>query len=119
MAEDTQNRSPYSYDGLERVIHEKARLGLLTSLAAHPEGLAFPVLRRLCNLTDGNLSRHLQVLRDEGLVEVEKAFVADRPQTTCRLTGTGRQRYLAYLDELERVLRDARSSANSMSARSI
>ena len=115
MAETSQAQSRYAYDGLERVIHEKARLSLLTSLAAHPEGLAFPVLRRLCNLTDGNLNRHLQVLKDEALVEVEKAFVADRPQTTCRLTAAGRRRYLAYLDELERVLRDARGADGILS----
>jgi hypothetical protein len=53
--------APFSYDGLDRVIHEKARLGLLTSLMAHPKGLAFADLKQLCGLTDGNLSRHLQV----------------------------------------------------------
>jgi len=51
--------APFSYDGLDRVIHEKARLGLLTSLMAHPKGLAFADLKQLCGLTDGNLSRHL------------------------------------------------------------
>ena len=56
--------APFSYDGLDRVIHEKARLGLLTSLMAHPKGLAFADLKLLCGLTDGNLSRHLDVLHD-------------------------------------------------------
>ena len=54
--------APFSYEGLDRVIHEKARLGLLTSLMAHPKGLAFADLKQLCGLTDGNLSRHLAVL---------------------------------------------------------
>ena len=54
------NAAPFSYDGLDRVIHEKARLGLLTSLMAHPKGLAFADLKQLCGLTDGNLSRHLE-----------------------------------------------------------
>ena len=56
------------------MIHERARLGVLTSLAAHPKGLAFDELRRLCGLTDGNLSRHLAVLQEAGLVEVTKGF---------------------------------------------
>jgi len=64
--------APFSYEGLDRVIHEKARLGLLTSLMAHPKGLAFADLKQLCGLTDGNLSRHLQVLEDCGLVRTEK-----------------------------------------------
>jgi hypothetical protein len=53
----------FAYEGLERVIHEKARLGITASLAAHPEGLLFNDLKDLCTLTDGNLSRHLQVPR--------------------------------------------------------
>src|SRR5438105_3971182 len=63
------NSAPFSYDGLDRVIHEKARLGLMTSLMAHPKGLAFADLKQLCGLTDGNLSRHLGVLQEAGLVE--------------------------------------------------
>ena len=66
----TENAAPFAYDGLDRVIHEKARLGVLASLAAHRKGLAFGDLRRLCGLTDGNLSRHLQVLHEAGLVEI-------------------------------------------------
>src|SRR5512141_1635183 len=88
------NNAPFSYDGLDRVIHEKARLGLLTSLMAHPKGLAFGDLKQLCGLTDGNLSRHLQVLQEAGLVEITKSFENNRPQTTCRLTRSGRKRFL-------------------------
>src|ERR1700733_12304962 len=64
--------APFAYEGLDRVIHERARLGVLTSLVANPKGLVFGDLRRLCGLTDGNLSRHLSVLQDAGLVEVHK-----------------------------------------------
>ena len=78
--------APFAYDGLDRVIHEKARLGLLTSLMAHPKGLSFADLKQLCALTDGNLSRHLQVLQEAGLVEVIKGYEGNRPHTTCRLT---------------------------------
>jgi DNA-binding transcriptional ArsR family regulator len=97
----------FAYDGLDRVLHEKARLGILTSLVAHPDGLRFGELRALCTLTDGNLSRHLDVLREASLVEVWKGFAQRRPQTLVRLTADGRRRFIAYLEELERVVRDA------------
>jgi DNA-binding HxlR family transcriptional regulator len=97
----------FAYDGLDRVIHEKARLGVLTSLVAHPKGLAFGDLKQLCGLTDGNLSRHLQVLHEAGLVAIEKGYEANRPHTVCRLTASGRQRFLGYLTVLEQIVRDA------------
>src|SRR5262249_8225879 len=83
----------YAYDGLDRVIHEKARLGILTSLLVHPNGLLFGDLKRLCALTDGNLSRHLQALQEAGFVEVWKGFKERRPQTLCRITDAGRARF--------------------------
>ncbi len=101
----------YSYDGLERTIHEKARLGIMTSLATNPKGLLFGDLKDLCALTDGNLSRHLQVLHEEGLVEVWKGFQKRRPQTLCRLTEEGRRRFLGYIIELENVIADAVSAS--------
>ena len=97
----------FSYEGLDRVIHEKARLSVLTSLVAHPKGLAFPDLKRLCGLTDGNLSRHLAVLQEADLVSLEKGYDHNRPQTVCRLTSRGRARFLDYLAVLEQVVRDA------------
>ena len=109
--------APFAYDGLDRVIHEKARLGLLTSLAANAKGLSFTDLKSLCGLTDGNLSRHLQVLQEAGLVEISKSFVANRPHTACRLTPAGRKRFLDYLAGLERVVRDAARAANNDAAK--
>jgi len=103
----------FAYEGLDRVIHERARLGVLTSLAAHPKGLVFGDLRRLCGLTDGNLSRHLQVLQEAGLVEVSKGFERKRPQTRCRLTDEGRDRFLGYLAVLDQVVRDAAAAAKA------
>lgn len=97
----------FSYEGLDRIIHEKARLSVLTSLVAHPKGLAFPDLKRLCGLTDGNLSRHLAVLQEADLVSLEKGYDHNRPQTLCRLTPQGRARFLDYLAVLEQVVRDA------------
>jgi DNA-binding transcriptional ArsR family regulator len=98
----------FAYEGLDRVIHERARLGVLTSLIAHPRGLPFNDLKRLCTLTDGNLSRHLAVLQEAGLVAIAKGFEDNRrPLTTCRITAEGRRRYLRYLAVLEQVVRDA------------
>ena len=103
--------APFSYEGLDRVIHEKARLGVLTSLMAHPTGLAFADLKQLCGLTDGNLSRHLQVLQEAGLVDITKGYEGNRPHTSCRLTKNGRRRFLDYLTVLERLVRDAARAA--------
>src|SRR5882672_10314520 len=102
MPKSEMSSAPFSYDGLDRIIHEKARLGLLTSLMAHPKGLAFGDLRQLCGLTDGNLSRHIQVLQEAGLVKVTKGYQANRPHTTCRLTKAGHRRFLEYLTVLEK-----------------
>src|SRR3954451_25228790 len=108
---DTEERGRFAYEGLERVLHEKTRLGIMTSLVPRPEGLLFGELKRLCALTDGNLSRHLEVLREAGLVEVWKGFEKRRPQTLCRLSAEGRERFLAYLEQLEQVIRDAMPKA--------
>src|SRR5260370_21121240 len=105
------NGGPFSYAGLDRVMHEKARLSLLTSLMAHPKGLAFADLKQLCGLTDGNLSRHLQVLQEAGLVEVIKGYEGNRPHTSCLLTKNGRRRCLDYLAVLEGLVRDAARAA--------
>lgn len=105
------DKGRFAYDGLDRVIHEKARLGILTSLIGHPAGLLFSDLKTLCGLTDGNLSRHLQVLEEAGLVVIDKSFVQNRPQTRCKITVAGRKRYTDYLNVLEQVVRDAADAA--------
>ena len=97
----------FAYAGLSRVIHERARLSVLTSLMTHPKGLTFADLKQLCSLTDGNLSRHLRVLEKGKMVEIEKGHERNRPQTVCRMTPLGRRRYLEYLSTLEQVVRDA------------
>ena len=103
--------APFAFEGLDRVMHEKARLGVLSSLVAHPKGLPFGDLKQLCSLSDGNLSRHLQVLQEAGLVEITKSFESNRPQTSCRLTRAGRRRFLDYLALLEQLVRDAAQTA--------
>ena len=109
----TSTPGRFAYDGLERIIHEKARLGIMTSLATHLDGLLFADLKDLCALTDGNLSRHLQALHDEGLVELWKSTRRRRPQTLCRLTPEGRRRFLDYVAVLEHVVADAAAAARS------
>jgi hypothetical protein len=88
----------FAYGGLERIIHERARLSILTSLAAHSE---------------------LQVLKDAKLVEIWKGVKNNRPQTLCRLTGNGRRRFLEYISELENVVADAASAARAGDAAKI
>jgi DNA-binding transcriptional ArsR family regulator len=116
QAKTPKNEAPFAYEGLERVIHEKARLGILASLATHGEGLAFSDLKQQCALTDGNLNRHLQVLQDAGLVDVRKEITNRRPQTLCRLTGEGRRRFVEYIGVLEHVVEDALSAGRAQTA---
>ena len=107
----------FAYEGLDRVIHERARLSLMTSLIGNPKGLTFNDLKQLCALTDGNLSRHLRVLERGKMVEIVKGHDQNRSQTLCRITATGRTRYLEYLSILEQVVRDAaRGSSNQTAA---
>jgi DNA-binding MarR family transcriptional regulator len=97
----------FALAGLDRVLHEKARLGILSSLMAHPEGLLFTELKELCSLTDGNLNRHMQVLQDAELVEVWKGNQGKRLQTLIRMTANGRERFMEYIGVLEQVVSDA------------
>jgi len=107
----------FAYEGLDRAIHEKARLGIMTSLSAAPQGLTFNDLKELCDLTDGNLNRHLEVLREAGLVEVRKQQQQPRTTTICRMTVAGRTKFLDYLAELERVVADAATAAKRAEAK--
>ena len=116
MPKSETTSAPFSYDGLDRVIHEKARLSVLTSLIAHPKGLVFGDLKQMCGLTDGNLSRHLQVLEEAGLVGIEKGYDRNRPKTVVRITAPGRTRYLDYLTVLEQVVSDAAKAAKAGAA---
>lgn len=119
MAISDGSAGRFSYEGLDRVIHEKARLSVLTSLVGHPQGLPFPDLKRLCGLTDGNLSRHLAVLSEAEFVSLEKGHAHNRPQTICRLTPNGRARFLEYLAVLEQVVRDAAKAVGHASDKNL
>ncbi|HEV2322424.1 MAG TPA: transcriptional regulator [Terracidiphilus sp.] len=106
----------FAYEGLDRVIHERARLSVLTSLITNPHGVTFNDLKELCALTDGNLSRHLRVLERAKMVEIAKGSDRNRPLTVCRITASGKKRYLEYLNTLEQVVRDAARGAKVESA---
>ena len=99
--------APFAYEGLDRVIHERARLSILTSLITRANGLSFVELKQLCALTDGNLARHLQVLSGDKMILTSKDGDGGRAQTTVRVTASGRKRYLEYLNTLEQIVRDA------------
>jgi DNA-binding MarR family transcriptional regulator len=109
----------FAYEGLDRVIHERARLSILTSLLTNPKGLTFNDLKQLCSLTDGNLNRHLKVLEEADLVEIMKGQDHNRPQTVCRITANGRKRYLEYLETLEQVVKDAAKGSEDVAARAL
>lgn len=115
MAKDS--KALFAFEGLDRVLHEKARLSIMTSLADHAQGLSFTELRQLCGLTDGNLSRHVQILEEAGMLAVTKGFEGRRPLTTCALTEQGRVQFSDYLGVLEQVLRSARRGARTSDMR--
>lgn len=105
----------FAYDGLERVIHERARLSILTSLSGNPQGLSFNDLKQLCQLTDGNLSRQLQLLQETGFVGVVKGTKNNRPHTQVLLSEVGRERFLGYIAVLEGVVADAMATKDRVS----
>ena len=109
--------APFAYEGLDRLIHERARLSILSSLAAHANGLVFNDLKKLCALTDGNLSRQIQVLQEAGFVEVWKGVKNNRPQTLCRLTDQGREQFLGYIAVLEKIVATATDVAPAAAKR--
>ena len=102
----------FAYEGLDRVLHERARLSILTSLVTNPKGLTFNDLKQLCALTDGNLSRHLRVLETAKVIEIVKGHEHNRPLTVCRMTSAGRKRFVEYVSTLEQVVRDAAKASH-------
>jgi DNA-binding MarR family transcriptional regulator len=101
----------FAFEGIDRILHEKARLGILTSLLGQADGLSFNDLRELCSLTDGNLSRHLSTLQEAGLVTIHKTQKGTRTRTTVLLTLEGRSRFLEYLARLEEIVQTALQSS--------
>ena len=93
--------------GLDRVIHERARLGIVSALAANPV-LSFQDLKGLLGLTDGNLSIHARKLEEAGYVACTKGFDGRVPRTEYRLTAPGRRALAGYLEHMESIIRAAR-----------
>jgi DNA-binding MarR family transcriptional regulator len=96
--------NPELFLQLDRVIHEKGRLAIMSALAASPE-LAFTELRDLLAMTDGNLTTHIRALQQSGYVSVAKSYQNRRPLTTCSLTPSGRKAFAAYVNLLEQIVR--------------
>ncbi len=99
--------NPQPFLKLDRVIHEKGRLGILSMLAASPE-LSFIELRDALGMTDGNLTTHIRTLQQAGYLSVTKSFQNNRPLTTCALTAAGRKAFANYINLLEQIIRQAR-----------
>jgi DNA-binding MarR family transcriptional regulator len=101
--------NPEPFLQLDRVIHEKGRLPIMSLLAATPE-LTFTDLRDTLKMTDGNLSMHIKTLQEAGFVAVSKSFHQRRPLTTCSLTPAGRRAFAEYIDLLEQIVRQAKAT---------
>ena len=100
--------NPELFLQLNRVIHEKGRLAIMSTLAAAPE-LSFTELRDLLDMTDGNLTTHIRALQQEGFVSVAKSYQNNRPLTSCSLTVAGRKAFAQYIDLLDRIVRQSKA----------
>lgn len=103
---------------IDRVFHEKARLGIMTTIVSSPEGLNFIDLKRLCELTDGNLNRHLKVLVDTGILKVKKSGQGRNTNSHYEITKTGRSAFGRYLTALETILLAAKGESATASTNS-
>lgn len=101
--------NPEPFLQLDRVIHEKGRLAIMSLLAASPE-LAFTELRDSLEMTDGNVTTHIRTLQEAGYVAVSKSFQNNRPLTTCSLTAAGRKAFSGYISLLEQIVQQTRKS---------
>jgi DNA-binding MarR family transcriptional regulator len=99
--------NPEPFLQLDRVIHEKGRLAIMSMLAADPE-LSFTELRDTLGMTDGNLTTHIRTLQEAGYVAVSKTYEKNRPLTTCSLTINGRKAFTTYIDLLEQILQQTK-----------
>jgi DNA-binding transcriptional ArsR family regulator len=106
MAKKAEN--PYA--ALKTLFHEPNRLAIMSALSHAIDGLTFNEIKAECELTDGNLSRHLRALEEAGAIRVEKTFVDAKPRTTVFLADAGRNSFIDYLRALEEVLQKAAES---------
>jgi DNA-binding HxlR family transcriptional regulator len=99
-----EDRERHITERLDRVIHERARLGIMTILIDGEE-VEFMVLKKTLLLTDGNLNAHLRVLEKNGYIAETKQFVGKRPRTAYRATEKGVNAFREYIDWLEQFLK--------------
>lgn len=100
--------NPDPFQSLDRVIHEKGRLAIMSLLAASPQ-LSFTEIRDTLSMTDGNVTAHLRTLHEAGYVAVTKSLEGRRPLTSYSITATGRKAFTAHIDLLEQIVQQARS----------
>jgi DNA-binding MarR family transcriptional regulator len=89
---------------LDPVVHAPHRLAIMTILISVKEA-TFMYLREATGMKDGNLSTHLSKLEEAGYISIKKSFVGKKPQTTCAITEKGREAFLSYLDQMERIVK--------------
>ena len=99
--------NPEPFLQLDRVIHEKGRLAIMSMLAASPE-LSFTEMRDTLKMTDGNLTTHIRTLQEAGYVSVTKSFQNNRPLTTCSLTSAGKKAFTGYINLLEEIIQQTK-----------
>jgi DNA-binding MarR family transcriptional regulator len=99
--------NPEPFLQLDRVIHEKGRLAIMSMLAASPE-LSFTELRDSLNMTDGNVTTHIRTLQEAGYLSVAKSYQNNRPLTTCSLTAAGRKAFAGYVNLLEQIVQQTK-----------
>ena len=99
--------NPQTFLQLDRVIHEKGRLAIMSMLAASP-ALSFTEMRDALNMTDGNLTTHIRTLQEAGYVSVTKSFQHNRPLTTCSLTAAGKKAFSGYINLLAEIVQQAK-----------
>lgn len=98
------------FQALEKIFHEPNRLAIMSALCAAEKGLTFVELKAECNLTDGNLNRHLSVLKESKVIRIKKTFVDEKPRTTVFITTAGLDRFSEYLGALASVIEQARDA---------
>ena len=99
--------NPEPFLQLDRVIHEKGRLAIMSMLAASPE-LSFTEMRDALSMTDGNLTTHIRTLQEAGYVSITKSFRNNRPLTTCSLTPSGKKAFTNYINLLEEIIQQTK-----------
>jgi len=108
-AKHRERRAPGEIPDLDRLIHERMRLGIISALTAS-DSLSFSDLKRLLRTTDGNLSVHARKLEEGGYISCKKFFEGRIPRTEYRLTAAGKRAFEQYLRDMEKVIRITREA---------